>query len=297
MRTQRTSREWWRSTARTSILSAVLGVGAVLFVWALSHLPHTMEAVPHEAWYGNWPGVLLASGLFLAFLWGFLRPRRRAEWENAGLATAFLISLFAEMFGLPLTIYLLAPALKVSPGAFGLEESHLWAYLLDRLGLVPLAWGVYAVMVTSVHLIVAGVSLVALGWHRVYQGRGRLVTDGIYGRLRHPQYLGLILVVVGFNIQWPTLLTLAMAPVLIVMYIRLARREDHELACRFADRFTTYASRVPAFWPRMHSPGVPSPTASTGSHARHRRQGRTIILERPDPGGERPTTQDNDKCR
>jgi len=89
------------------------------------------------------------------------------------------------------------------------------------------------------------------------------VTDGIYGRLRHPQYLGLILLVLGFNIQWPTVLTLAMAPLLLVMYVRLARREDQELAARFRDQFTAYASRVPAFWPRTPSPGGQSPAAST----------------------------------
>ena len=256
--------EWWRKYGRTSLLTAVLAVSFLIFLWVLRHLPGTMETVPHEAWYGNWPSVLLASGLFGVFLLGFLRPRRRAEWGNAGLTTAFLISLFAEMFGLPLTIYVLASTLRVPPQVFGLEESHLWAYLLDRLAVVPLAWGVYAVMVTSVGLIGAGVSLMALGWHRVYQGRGTLVTDGIYRRLRHPQYLGLILLVVGFNIQWPTVLTLAMAPVLIVMYVRLARREDQELAARFGYEFTAYASRVPAFWPWTQSPGGRRPAASTG---------------------------------
>ena len=254
--------EWWRKYGRTSLLTAVLAVSFLVFLWALSHRPGMKETVPHEAWYGNWPGVSLASGLFGVFLWGFLRPRRRAEWENAGLATAFLISLFAEMFGVPLTIYLLASALRIPPQVFGLEESHLWAYLLDRLGVVPLGWGVYAVMVTSVALIAAGVSLVALGWHLVYQGRGTLVTDGIYGRLRHPQYLGLIFVVVGFNIQWPTVLTLAMAPILIIMYVHLARREDQELAARFGEQFTTYASLVPAFWPWTPFPGGGRPAAS-----------------------------------
>jgi hypothetical protein len=99
-------------------------------------------------------------------------------------------------------------------------------------------------------------------------------------------------VVLGFNIQWPTVLTLAMAPVLIVMYVRLAGGEDQELAARFGDRFTAYASRVPAFWPRTHSPGGRSPAASTGSgHARHGRQGRAMIPNDADPGGERPITQ------
>jgi protein-S-isoprenylcysteine O-methyltransferase Ste14 len=212
------------------------------------------HAVPFEAWYGNWREVLIVTAVFLVFLAGFARPRRRAEWRSAGLYSAFLISLFAEMFGLPLTIYLLAPLLGLPAAAFGMNGSHLWAFALDRLGLLPLGQGVYVVMAISTGLIVTGMTLIAVGWASVYQGRDRLVTEGIYHYLRHPQYLGLILIIVGFNLMWPTLPTLVMAPILIVMYLRLARREDRELAARFGEAFGEYAARTPAFVPWARAP-------------------------------------------
>lgn len=231
------------------------GVAGLVVAWVVSYAVDIVRSrpglhnVPFESWYGDWREVLLASGVFLAFALGFARPRRRAECRTAGLYSAFLISLFSEMFGVPLTIYLLAPALGLPASTFGMNESHLWAYALDRLGLVPLHEGVYAVMAVSIVLIAAGMSLVATGWVTVYRGRERLVTEGLYRWLRHPQYLGLILIVLGFNIMWPTLPTLLMAPVLIVMYIRLARREDHELAARFGEAFWEYAARTPGFLP------------------------------------------------
>jgi protein-S-isoprenylcysteine O-methyltransferase Ste14 len=104
-------------------------------------------------------------------------------------------------------------------------------------------------MVVSVALIAAGISLLALGWHRIYKGRGGLVTKGIYAFLRHPQYLGLILIVIGFMVQWPTLPTLLMAPVLIVRYLRLAEDEEQELESVFGEAYRGYRQRVPGFWP------------------------------------------------
>ncbi|MGH7266851.1 MAG: hypothetical protein ACREMB_18680 [Candidatus Rokuibacteriota bacterium] len=142
--------------------------------------------VPFHEWYGDWREVAVVTAIFLAFVLGFARPQRRAEWRNAGVYSAFLISLFTEMFGVPLTIYLIAPALGLPATAFGMNESHLWAFGLDRLGLLPLRWGVFVVMAISTVLIAEGLGLLAVGWATVYRGRGGLVTFGIYRWLRHP---------------------------------------------------------------------------------------------------------------
>jgi len=240
-------KEAW-STARWVLVGFLL-YPTLSFVIGIVRGEPGSHNVPFEWWYGDWGQVLIVSGIFLAFLLGFARPRRRAEWRSAGLYSAFLISLFAEMFGVPLTIYLLAPLLGLPVWAFGMNESHLWAFALDRLGLVSLDRGVYLVMAVSVVVIAAGLTLLAVGWATVYRGHGRLVTKGVYRYLRHPQYAGLILIVIGFNIMWPTLPTIVMAPILVVMYTRLARREDQELATFFGERFLQYAASTPAFLP------------------------------------------------
>lgn len=236
------------SVVRWAIVAVVVGGGVWLFFGILLQQPDP-ENIPSWLWYGNWRAVLIATAVFALFLLGFARPRRRGEWRNAGLYVAFLISLFTEMFGIPLTIYLVAPLLGFPPVAFGMNESHLWAFALDRLGLMPIHVAVYLVMVVSMALIAAGVGLLAVGWATVHRSQEGLVTGGIYRRIRHPQYLGLILVVLAFNIQWPTLLTLLMGPVLIVMYVWLARREDAELAAVFGAAFLDYEARTPAFIP------------------------------------------------
>jgi len=208
-----------------------------------------LQVVPFEKWYGNWPAVVATSVVFLVFLFFLTRPRRPKEWKGAGLTAAFFISLFTEMFGIPLTIYLLAPMLGVEPGTFGMYESHLWAYLLSRTGVLDLKAGVYLVMLISSALLVLGFSLLALGWRKVYRGQGELVTTGLYAKLRHPQYLGLILIVVAFLIMWPTILTILLAPFLIARYFFLAKEEDRELERQFGDKFARYRDSVPGFIP------------------------------------------------
>lgn len=244
------------SVVRWVIAAVVVGGGVWLLVGILLHEP-SPENIPSWHWYGNWRAVLIVTAVFALFVLGFVRPRQPREWGNAGIYVAFLISLFTEMYGIPLTIYLLAPLLDYPSWAFGLNESHLWAFALERLGLMPVHVAVYFVMLVSMALIAAGVGLLAVGWATVHRGQEGLVTRGIYRHLRHPQYLGLILVVVGFNIQWPTLPTLLMGPVLIVMYVWLARREDADLATLFGAAFPDYEARTPAFIPWGKGAQVP----------------------------------------
>ena len=68
--------------------------------------------------------------------------------------------------------------------------------------------------------------------------------------MRHPQYVGFIAILLGFQLQWPTLLTLAMFPVLVVMYVRLAHREEAEALAAFGEAYALYADRTPRWVPR-----------------------------------------------
>ena len=206
-----------------------------------------MEAKSFTEWYGNWGAVvltmILASGFALTLLW----PQQRRDWRNAGLLQAFLISLFTEMFGFPLTIYLPASWFGEDYLNFGLLESHLWTWALAKAGVLDLAQAVGLVMALSLVLLAVAAGLLAVGWWQIYRAKGELVTDRLYGVMRRPQYLGLILGVLAFLIQWPTLPTLVMGPLLVALYVRLARREEQALEARFGHRYRLYRQRVPGF--------------------------------------------------
>ncbi len=232
-------------------ISFVILVVTLFLAFLVLNVISLPPKVSFEKWYGNWMTVILVALVFLFFLFFLTRPRSPKEWRGAGITTAFLISLFTEMFGVPLTIYLVAPLLGVEPRAFGMHESHLWAYLLSRAGVMKIGTGVYLVMIVSSVLLVLGFTLLALGWKDVYHGKGKLVTAGLYASMRHPQYLGLILIVIAFLIQWPTLLTLLLAPFLIGRYVLLAREEDEELEKRFGEDYKHYREKVPGFIPSL----------------------------------------------
>ncbi len=236
------------------LLVLVIAAAGILYVYFFT--PWWPALGAGGEWYGNWGAVAFSVLFFSAFVLAFLRPPHRREWRHLGISEAYLVALFTEMFGLPFTIYLLSSVLGVNVGLSG-SEGHLWATLLDRAGLLPLAQGVLISMGVSLALIAAGLWLMAYGWWRVWKARGALVTDGLYAVVRHPQYAGFLLVLVAFLIQWPTLVTLIMLPILVVMYVRLARREELEMAARYGQTFAEYQQRTPMLVPRLRS-GTPS---------------------------------------
>ena len=202
--------------------------------------------------YGLWSLVVINVAVFAIFAFSFTHPRTARDWRSFGAFTAFLVALFTEMYGFPLTIYLLSGWLaRRYPGLDLLSHNsgHLWETLLGwqgdpHLNPLHLLSGVF---------IGGGFILLGAAWRVLYaaQQTHRLATSGPYARLRHPQYVGFILIMVGFLLQWPTLLTLVMFPILVWMYVRLAGREEREVRAEFGEEYALYARRVPGFIPRV----------------------------------------------
>ncbi|MEZ5830136.1 MAG: isoprenylcysteine carboxylmethyltransferase family protein [Dongiaceae bacterium] len=201
--------------------------------------------------YGLWGLVALNSIVFILFAFSFFKPRTKRDWRSFGAFSAFLVALFAEMYGFPLSIYVLSGWLQSRyPGVDWF--SHDAGHLLEMM----FGWranphfGPFHLV--SFALIGGGFILIAAAWRILYeaQKQGTLATGGPYDYVRHPQYLGFILVLTGFLVQWPTILTLAMFPLLVVMYVRLAKQEEKDTRAAFGETFDRYAARVPALLPR-----------------------------------------------
>ena len=205
--------------------------------------------------YGLWSLVILNSAIFIMFAYSFSPPKTSRDWRSFGAFSAFLVALFAEMYGYPLTIYVLSGWLSAQyPQIDWL--SHDAGHLLEEL----FGWRANPhagpFHIASQILILGGFWLVAVAWRVLYgaQKAGTLATTGAYAHVRHPQYVGFIMVLTGFLLQWPTLLTVAMYPVLVTMYVRLARREEQEAHATFGADYERYAGRVAAFFPHFWSP-------------------------------------------
>lgn len=202
--------------------------------------------------YGLWSLVFLNTAVFVGFAYSFFKPANLRDWRSFGAYSAFIVALFAEMYGFPLTIYLLSGWLAPKfpdVNLFGHDAGHLWWLLAGRHG-NPHSGLMHLL---SFAFIFAGFTLLAKSWHVLYaaQRRGQVATTGPYGWVRHPQYVGFVAIMFGFLLQWPTLLTLAMFPVLLAMYVRLAIAEERDSEQAFGDAWRAYAARTPRFVPHI----------------------------------------------
>ena len=202
--------------------------------------------------YGLWSLVFINSAIFIFFAFSFFRPQTKRDWRSFSAFSAFLVALFTEMYGFPLTIYLLSGWLQSRYPEVD-WFSHDAGHLLEEL----LGWranphfGPFHIL--SFAFIGGGFILISAGWRALYEAlrRHAVATTGVYAYVRHPQYAGFILVMFGFLLQWPTLLTLAMFPVLVFMYVRLAKLEERETIAQFGDAYLRYAATTPAWFPSL----------------------------------------------
>lgn len=202
--------------------------------------------------YGLWSLVIVNSAVFIFFAYTFFKPQTPRDWRSFSAFSAFLVALFAEMYGFPLTIYFLSGWLQSRyPGVdwFSHDAGHLLEMMFGWKA-NPHA-GPFHIL--SFVFIGGGFILISAAWKVLYdaQQARTLAVKGPYSYVRHPQYVGFILVMFGFLLQWPTILTLAMFPVLTVMYVRLAQTEEQDAKAEFGDAYARYAAEVPGFIPRL----------------------------------------------
>lgn len=226
--------------SRRNIILGVIGFISLISIPSfLDHYIYFLTGqIESIAKQGRWDLVALNIVGFLLFLIP-LNYRRKADWKSMGIYSAFIVSLFIEMYGVPLGIYLSTPALADFTGA----QDVVFSLFVFGWGFDLTLWMVVGVIITSI-----GIGVLTLGWITIYRTKKELVDTGIYGYSRHPQYIGIILIVVGWFIGWPTPLATLILPILIYTYYKLALKEEQEVSEEIGEqKYQSYREKVPRF--------------------------------------------------
>ncbi|MDF2615026.1 MAG: isoprenylcysteine carboxylmethyltransferase family protein [Clostridia bacterium] len=196
-----------------------------------------------ESHYYNWFGVLFFIVVYSVVLL-FIPFYKKMNKKPIGTYVAFVIAFAIEMHGIPFSMYVISWVIGKN-----LPEGILWGHtLVSRIGF----WGMYI----NIGCAAAALFLILNGWYNIYKkywsketGKGALVKTGVYRYIRHPQYTGLLLLTLGMLAEWATLPMLMLYPIMIIMYVRLAKHEEKDMLIEFGDEYRKYIKETKMFIP------------------------------------------------
>ncbi|MEO1815198.1 MAG: isoprenylcysteine carboxylmethyltransferase family protein [Acetobacterium sp.] len=198
-----------------------------------------------DSHFYNWFGVVFFAVLYGVILL-FMPFYKKMDRKPAGTYLAFVIAFAIEMHGIPFSMYVISWLIGKN-----LPEGVLWGHtLFDTIGY----WGMYI----NIACGTVGIFLIMNGWYNIYKkywsretGTGTLVETGIYKYIRHPQYTGLLLLSFGMMVEWATLPLLILYPVMVFMYVRLAKKEEQDMIEEFGIDYKNYMADTKMFIPHL----------------------------------------------
>lgn len=150
--------------------------------------------------------------------------------QRLSSVVSFIVAFYIAMHGIPVSIY-----------------SILWVFGADPNWWVP--FDNLLLEIPGIILFFIGGLLVILGWSKIFNNKDSLVTDGVYKHVRHPQYLGILLATLSLIIYRFSPISVMLWPILVIIYYRLARKEEKEIEGKFGEKYREYRRNVSMFMP------------------------------------------------